>query len=399
MPAPAADHAGTDAGGAPFLVPMRGRSPTEPHRAATPLELFFDLVFVVAVAQASAGLHHALVSHHLGEGLIRYAMAFFAIWWAWMNFTWFASAYDSDDLPYRLTVFLQMTGALILTAGIRAMFSAEDLTMAVVGYVVMRVAMVIQWLRAAHADPGHRTTARRYAVGIGVVQALWVALLWAPAAWLRAGFVAFAAVELLVPVWAERAGVTPWHRHHIAERYGLMTIIVLGESVLAASGAVYQALTGGPAFADLAPVIAGGLLIVYALWWLYFDRPAHPLLTSLRRAFVWGYGHYLVFASAAAVGAGLAVAIDQAAGGAQLSATAAGAAVAVPVALYLGVLWALVGRAGHPVRPWMAPIAVGLILLTPVTGQAVAWTGVVLVGLIAVKLASRHRAARARQAP
>jgi low temperature requirement protein LtrA len=285
-----------------------------------------------------------------------------------------------------------MTGALILTAGIRAMSSAEDITLAVAGYVVMRVAMVMQWLRAARADPAHRGTARRYALGIGLAQVAWVALAWAPPSLLRPGFVAFAAVELLVPVWAEQSGPTPWHRHHIAERYGLMTIIVLGESILAASGAVYQALTNGPAFASLAPVIAGGLLIVYALWWVYFDRPAHPLLTSLRRAFIWGYGHYVVFAAAAAVGAGLAAAIDHAAGRAVLSATTAGAAVALPVAIYLGVLWALVGREGHTTVPWMAPIAIGLILLTPLTGQAAAWTGIVLVGLIALKLAARHRA-------
>ena len=86
---------------------MRARSPHEPHRAATPLELLFDLVFVVAIAQAASGLHHAISEAHALQGLFGYLMVFFAIWWAWMNFTWFASAYDSDDVPYRLAVFVQ----------------------------------------------------------------------------------------------------------------------------------------------------------------------------------------------------------------------------------------------------------------------------------------------------
>ena len=73
---------------------MRARSPHEAHRTATPLELLFDLVFVVAIAQAASGLHHAIAEDHAMAGLIGYLMVFFAIWWAWMNFTWFASAYD-----------------------------------------------------------------------------------------------------------------------------------------------------------------------------------------------------------------------------------------------------------------------------------------------------------------
>ena len=134
---------------------------------------------------------------------------------------------------------------------------------------------------------------------------LLVPVLWVP------GFVTFAALELVVPVWAERAGPTTWHPQHIAERYGLLTLIVLGESILAATVAIQSALASGEALSALAPLIGGGLLIVYSLWWVYFDRPVHDLLTSLRKAIVWGYGHYVVFAAAAAVGAGLAVAVDQ----------------------------------------------------------------------------------------
>ena len=81
-------------------------------------------------------------------------MVFFAIWWAWMAFTWFASAYDCDDVPYRLLVFVQIAGALLMAAGITAMFETRTPNIATVGgYVVMRLALVVQWLRASASDP------------------------------------------------------------------------------------------------------------------------------------------------------------------------------------------------------------------------------------------------------
>ena len=183
--------------GARLHAPMRARSPHEPHRAATPLELLFDLVFVVAIAQAANGLHHAISEAHALQGLVGYLMVFFAIWWAWMNFTWFASAYDCDDVPYRLAVFVQISGALILAGGVPAMFEDRVPNLATIaGYVVMRMAMVAQWLRAAAADPGHRVTAQRYALGITIMQIAWVGMLWIPSLWVP-GFLLLAALELV----------------------------------------------------------------------------------------------------------------------------------------------------------------------------------------------------------
>ena len=128
---------------------MAGRSVEEEHRAATPLELFFDLVFVVAVAQASNELHHGLAEGKVGFSVLSFAMVFFAIWWAWMNVTWFGSAYDTDDIPYRIAMFVEMTGALILASGIPRAFEQQDWTIVTIGYVVMRLALVPQWLRAS----------------------------------------------------------------------------------------------------------------------------------------------------------------------------------------------------------------------------------------------------------
>src|SRR5262245_3341671 len=107
------------------MLALRGRDPHEEHRASTPLELFVDLCFVVAVAQAAAQLHHALAEDHVSQALVAYPTTFFAIWWAWMNFTWFASAFDNEDrtVVYRLAVFVQIAGILILAAGIPRLFN------------------------------------------------------------------------------------------------------------------------------------------------------------------------------------------------------------------------------------------------------------------------------------
>ena len=373
---------------------MRPRSPDEAHRAATPLELFFDLVFVVAIAQAAAGLHHAIGDLHALDGLLGYLLAFFGIWWAWMNFTWFASAYDVDDAPYRVLVFVQMTGALIFAAGVPG-FAEMDRTLAVIGYVVMRVAMVLQWIRAGMGDPERRACAHRYAIGISLAQVGWVLHLWAPDAFVLPGLLLLIAVEILVPAWAEARMQTTWHPHHIAERYGLMTIIVLGESVLAATLAIQAALAGGEALMELLPTIGGGLLILFSMWWLYFDRPVHDLLTSLPRAFVWGYGHYLVFASAAAVGAGLAVTTDVVTGHAEAGARTAGFAVAVPVAIYLLCLWVLHHRPRHDsaTSEVLAPVTIVLVLLAALTPYAVPLIGLLLAGTLALKISARHRVA------
>ena len=202
------------------------------------------------------------------------------------------------------------------------------------------------------------------------MQVAWVALLFLPRPVLPE-FVVLAVVELVVPMWAERGAPTSWHPHHIAERYGLLTLIVLGESILSATAAVQSALAGGERLSALAPIIAGGMLIVYSLWWVYFDRPAHDLLTTIRRAFVWGYGHYFVFAAAAAVGAGLGVAVDAAGAHAAIGSVGAGLAVAVPVAIYLVCLWILHDRPEYGWTRALGPLAAVVVLLTPFTAQPV----------------------------
>ncbi len=153
--------------------PRRGRDIHEQHRVASPLELLFDLTFVVAVALAASQLHHAESAHHAWQALPGYTMAFFAIWWAWMNYTWFASAYDNDDAIYRVLTLLQMGGVLVFATGVPGLFEGQFF-LGVLGYALMRLPLCIQWVRAGFGDPERRATCWRYAAGVAAVQVLWL---------------------------------------------------------------------------------------------------------------------------------------------------------------------------------------------------------------------------------
>lgn len=333
---------------------MPARDIHQHHRASTPLELLFDLVTVIAVAAAAGELHHAAAHDHLLQGAGQFVLAFFAIWWAWMNYSWFASAYDNDDAVFRLLTLLVMAGSLVMAAGIRPFFQHSDLSLIVWGFVLMRLAMVLFWLRAGKHHTERRRTTQFYAVGLLLVQSYWLAL-WAfqPASFglLALLFVLGAVAELAVPALAERQGITPWHRHHMMERYGLLNLIVLGETLLAGSQAIAElherlpqlsanltdpALTYALSMA-LVPLMA--LVLVFSLWWLYFSREEHLQQQSYAMAFAWGYGHLLVYAAGASVGAGVAVLVEQWVGQAHLSDQAAAAALSVPVSVYLFGLW------------------------------------------------------------
>ena len=378
---------------------MTGRDPAQSHRSATPLELFFDLTFVVAIAQAASGLHHGLVEGHAGEVLLGFPLVFFGIWWAWMNFTWFASAYDTDDTVYRLAVLLQLAGVLVVAAGVPRALSEHEFGVATLGYVIMRLALVAQWLRAAASHPDRRRCTLRYAGGLAAIQVGWVARLALPDGAGIVGFVVLVALEMAIPYWAESAGRTPWHPGHIAERYGLFTLIVLGESVLSSTVAVQVALDTTSTFRDLAPVVVGGILIVFFMWWMYFDMPAEEVVAraraafteSLRGPFIWGYGHYFVFAGAAAAGAGLAVAVDQATHHSKLTDTQAGFAVTVPVTVFLLAVWVLhyATKTPGPMRTYAVPTGAVLILASSFTPEPVLGTGVVLAGLVAAAVIAR----------
>ncbi|MFI6598228.1 low temperature requirement protein A [Nonomuraea sp. NPDC050536] len=375
------------------LRPMVARDSDEPHRVASTLELLFDLFFVVAVSFAGSELHHAISEGHLGTGLLSYLTTFFAIWWAWMNYTWFASAYDTDDWLYRLMTLVQMSGVLVLAAGVPRAFEEHDFRIVFLGYVIMRVAMVAQWLRAASGDPAGRAAALRYAGGICVAQIAWIALLLVPGQWWIVVFAAGVVLELSVPIVAERRRPTPWHPHHIAERYGLFVLIMIGENVLAATVAVQHSASTQGVSIGLIGLAAGTLVIAFSLWWIYFAPETPEILDSNRRAIPWGYGHYLIFASLGAFSAGIEVGIDFKTGTTELPAYQAALAIAVPIATFLFMVWLLHVR---PHRFGAADtaaflVATALVLLAVLTPAPVEVIAVVMAALVGVTSAVRSR--------
>lgn len=358
-----------------WLKPLLPRNPHEKHRVATSLELLFDLIFVVAIATAGQQLHHALIESHIQTGLLFYSMVFFALWWAWMNFTWFASAYDNDDAIYRVMTLLQIIGSLVLAAGIPLAFQQHNFDVIIIGYVIMRLALVSQWFRVAKNDLERRITALRYAFGIILVQMGWLFFHFSPVAFSIYIFVFLVIAELAVPIFAESHQMTPWHPHHIAERYSLFTIIVLGESIVACYSAITDALTTQAFDQALILLMIGGVILMFTMWWAYFDHEIAERLDSRKRAFTWGYGHFFIFISIAVIGASLAASIDVATHHAEISTQMMGYFIAVPVVVYTASLWIL-HEAHHlqGIKKWLYPLTSLIVLAIPLFSTAIGYT-------------------------
>ncbi len=301
------------------LRPMTGRDPDD-DRGAMPLELLYDLVYVIAFAVAAEELAHAIIEGEVGPGLGAYAFAIFAITWAWLNFTWFASAYGNDDALFRVATVVQMVGVVILTYGLPVSFEnaahgeSPNNGLLVVGYIIMRVPLIVLWLRAAREDPGNRRTSIAYAVVIAIAQVGW-ALTTLPGLSFEATvtfIVLLAAAEMIAPVLIERRfGRAPWNAAHIAERFGLLTIIALGEVVAATVAAVGVLVSEQGWSVSAVLIAASGLIMAAGFWWAYYLIPSRTILTRWpERTFAWRYAHLALFGAIAAVGAGLRVAAD-----------------------------------------------------------------------------------------
>jgi low temperature requirement protein LtrA len=330
---------------------MSGRDPYEEHRVATPLELLFDLTFVVAFGIAANEFAHMLAENHVGAGLLGFSFATFAICWAWINFAWFASAYDTDDWIYRVMTMLQMVGVVVLALGFPQMYASIehgdhiDNRVMVAGYVVMRIALVGQWLRAAKQDPDRRSACLTYATAVTVAQIGWAATIFlhtsVPVTF--AVVVVLIGIELLGPVLVEtRMGGTPWHAHHITERYGLLTIIALGEGVVGTVASVSAAVGAQGWTYDAIFVAVAGIGLTFGMWWTYFVVPQADLLHAHReRSFFFGYFHLLTFGAIVATGAGLHAAAYYIEHHSKLGSVETVLSVALPVGAYIASVYIL----------------------------------------------------------
>lgn len=376
---------------------MLGRNPHEPHRTASPLELFFDLTFVAAFAQAGDQAAHLTAEGHIGSAVIAFLFMSFAICWAWVNFSWFSSAFDTDDWLSRVLTMVQMIGVLIVALGAPPVFHSIDTGepldngTAVAGYIVMRVAMLAQWLRVARQDPVHRRFALVFGATIALAQVGWVVvlLLRLPIGALTPVLVVLYAIELGGPVLAARlCGVPPWHAHHIAERYGLLVIISLGEVILGTVAAVAAAVEHAGWTSEAVLVMVAGAGLALGMWWTYFVFPAGQLLERHRsRGWVWGYGGIVIFTSIAAMGAGIHAAAYLVGGEAEIEPLTAVAAVAVPVLVTIAGYFLLYAALVRTFDAFHLLLFAGAAVVLGVAVLVTALSGDLGVGLLLVMLA------------
>ena len=383
-----------------LINPLVARDIGEAHRAASPLELFYDLIYVIAIATLAVELHHAISAlHHVGQAIGMYFLIFFCIWWPWNTYTWFASGYDTDDAQFRLASFAQMIGVIIIAAGVKPAFSEGQFLIMMIGYVVMRIPYILMWLKVAYDDQISRPVALRYAIGVFLVQIAWTLATLYFGNWYL--FIVLIVLELMVPYIAEHATDkgknNRYHFDHIEERLGLLTIIVLGESVLASVHAFEQVIEHFST--DLVMLVAGSILILFSMWWLYFDDKVESELGSETKAFLWGYGHYLIYAFATAVGALISVNVDVLTDHAKISENAAAIGLSISIAGYLVSVWLchdfLLHKKGF--EKYELLVLAALVVGIAVVSNSILLIGIAFVLLNVMRLVRRHRQFQALQ--
>lgn len=282
---------------------LRFGQAAEPERHASWLELFYDLVFVAAVAQ----LAKILSDDYSWAGVLRFSALFVPVWWAWVGHTFYLTRFDTEDVGHRLLTFAQMTAASSLAVHVPAALGATSVGFAL-SYAVVRFILVAEYLRAGRHIPEVRPLTGRYAAGFGAAASLWALSALVPAPWRFWLWGVALAVDFLTPMTAGQLHVRfPPHLMHLPERFGLFTIIVIGEAV------VSVVLGIGTEGLSLGSGVTGimGLLVAFALWWGYFEGARGAAVRALsarshmRRYQLWLYSHIplLMGITATAVGA------------------------------------------------------------------------------------------------
>jgi low temperature requirement protein LtrA len=312
----------------PWLRPPTVRTAAgAEERHASWLELFFDLVFVVAIAELARQL---VLDHSLG-GFGIFAGLFLPVFIAWQGFTFYADRFDTDDVLFRAVMLSAMLAIAALAVQIPDVAAGRHDAGFVIAYATLRSLLIGLYLRAWRHAPEARPLIARYAGGYSISVALWLASLLVPT---PARYVLWGvglAIEYAMPVLAQRIHARlPVDPSHVPERFALFTIIVLGESVVA--------VALGTADQDWrlasAATAALGFAAVACLWWVYFDRGIEGGLSSRTGSMqIFTRVHIPLLGALTAVGAGVHMLIDEAAGGD----VQAGAAAAVNggAALYL----------------------------------------------------------------
>lgn len=277
---------------------LRTRNDTDRH--ATWLELFFDLVFVVAVAE----LAHALANHLTVQGILEYVFLFVPVWWAWIGSTFYATRFDTDDLEYRLLTGVEMFAVVALAVNIHAGVGASSAGFAL-AYAAVRSILVFKYVRAIRHIPEARKLTIRFASGFGVAALFWFVSAFVPPPYRFALWGLGLAIDFATPLTAGvlHADIPP-HPSHLPERFGLFTIIVLGESIASVvSGIGIQSWTLHSVL-----IAVFSMAIAFSLWWVYFDNHDASAIRAAQeggRIWLyqkWLYGHFPLVVGIAATG-------------------------------------------------------------------------------------------------
>jgi low temperature requirement protein LtrA len=377
-----------------FLEPPRLRTAAAQRyeeRHATWLELFLDLVFVVAIAELGTSLAH----HVSVRGFLIYLGLFVPIIWAWAGFTFYATRFDTDDLLYRVFTLLGMFGVAALATTVPSAFEGHANGFAL-AYACIRIVIVVLYIRARRHVPEARRLTNWFIAMFSVATVLWFVSLAIAVPWKYVFWGAALGFELGAPPRAWRMmRFAPIHPSHIPERFGLLTIIVLGEAVISVViGTVdvsWTALSGTTAFA--------GFLAAASLWWIYFEYLDSSVVgRDVLRGMTFVYSHFLVVIGIAAMGVGVRLAVISAGPGDQHEHSgwvlAAGAALCMTG---LGVIQLVIGPAVVDadvlLRFATAAGAVVLVALTDVLSPVlVLWLMAAgLVAQVLVELAAHER--------
>jgi low temperature requirement protein LtrA len=289
---------------------------TDEERTASRLELFFDLAFVLVVAELAIALREDVSLH----GELLFAGLFTLVWWSWVSSTLYANRFDHDDVVYRLYKLGSMAAVIGLAASATEA-TGERFGIFVGCQLLLRATLVLQYRRAYRHVAGARPIARLYLVGAGVGALLWAVSLVVPR---PVGFGLWAAavlVEALVPLLATRHSTdVPLHVEHLPERFALFVILVLGESVAGIAHGLYDAAWAPSAI----PVAVLSFVLAAALWWSYFDLAgarAKRLLNEVggersdRSHDVYVFGQLPLTLALATIGAGIELAVVESGAG------------------------------------------------------------------------------------
>ena len=346
-------------------------------RQATWLEVFFDLVFAVAVTQLGRYLHH----HSNLTGYAMYAALFIPIWWAWTGFSYFCDVFDAEGKTYfKIVLLVTMLVVLTLALNTRDALTTTSFSFAA-AYTVLQTLLVALYVWARREVKETKKLCNRFMFGFGFGLALWFSSLFvtAPIRFVLWGIAL--AVEISTPLITylslERK---PVHGSHLPYRLGQFTMIVIGETVAAVATGVADTQWQLPTIFTA----INGFAIAVCLWWLYFsymdrtsvDRALRRDKKELLKSFIYGYGHIAIFAGVAATGVGIEMAIN-AVSGQTLADT-------VRIPLFFGIATALIGLTiVHSGRSYCLPI-LNVLLRLSVASIAIA---LAIFNLLTLKIA------------